>query len=171
MKTGKPLVVYIDVDDTLVRSAGTKTIPIPSVVEQVTQLASAGAELYCWSTAGAEYARSTAEQLGIDHCFVGFLPKPNILVDDQAISDWKSFAVVHPLSASNKSIDDYWALTERANWKQELREVSPGCYRITVTDPAGSLRYSATDSDPQTLTNAAKDWLSALSTQSKLPKP
>lgn len=171
MKTQKRLIVYVDVDDTLVRSAGTKTIPIPNVVEQVTQLAGAGAELYRWSTAGAEYARSPAQKLGIDRCFVGFLPKPNILIDDQAICDWKRFATIHPLNTSNKSVDDYWSLIDDTNWKQELEEVSAGCYRITVTDPAGCLRYSATDTDPQTLTKAAKEWLSALGTQGTLPTP
>jgi hypothetical protein len=111
MKTDKQLVVYVDVDDTLVRSAGTKTIPIPNVVEQVKQLAAAGAQMYCWSTVGADYARSTAQKLGVDRYFVGFLPKPNILIDDQAITDWKRFAIVHPMNAS-KSADEYWALAE-----------------------------------------------------------
>lgn len=112
MKPDKPLVVYIDVDDTLIRSSRTKTIPIPNVVEQVKLLADAGAALYCWSTVGAEYARDVAQRLGIDRCFVGFLPKPNVLIDDQGISDWKRFATVHPLSVSGKSVDEYWALIE-----------------------------------------------------------
>ena len=79
MKAERRLVVYIDVDDTLVRSAGTKTMPIPNVVEHVRSLANAGAELYCWSSVGAEYARTTAYNLGIESCFANFLPKPNIV--------------------------------------------------------------------------------------------
>jgi hypothetical protein len=39
MDSHRRLVVYIDVDDTLVRSAGTKTMPIPSMVEHVKALA------------------------------------------------------------------------------------------------------------------------------------
>ena len=109
------LVVYVDVDDTLVRSVGTKSVPIPGVVEQVKRLASAGAELYCWSTVGADYARNATRELGIESCFVGFLPKPNILIDDQAISDWKRFATVHPLNASGKSIDEYRVLIEEGH--------------------------------------------------------
>ena len=58
MSSKRRLVVYVDVDDTLVRSAGTKRMPIPSVVAHVKELAKADAELYCWSTAGAEYALS-----------------------------------------------------------------------------------------------------------------
>ena len=41
MNPDRPLVVYVDVDDTLVRSVGTKSVPIPGVVEQVKKLASA----------------------------------------------------------------------------------------------------------------------------------
>jgi hypothetical protein len=106
------LVVYIDVDDTLVRSAGTKTMPVPSMVEHVKALASSGAELYCWSTVGAEYARETARRLGLEQSFVGFLPKPHIVIDDQELHMWKKFEVLHPLEASGKSVDEYWKLVK-----------------------------------------------------------
>lgn len=112
MTTAKRLVVYVDVDDTLVRSAGTKTIPIPSVLEHVKKLAGEGAELYCWSSGGAEYARDIAEKFGIGNCFAAFLPKPNVLIDDQAVSEWKGFVTVHPLSAAEKTVDDYRALID-----------------------------------------------------------
>jgi hypothetical protein len=111
MKADTRLVVYIDVDDTLVRWAGTKTVPIPSLVEHVRQLANSGAELYCWSSVGAEYARTTTRNLGIEGCFAAFLPKPNIVIDDQAISDWKRFASVHPLNVA-KAVGEYRALIE-----------------------------------------------------------
>ena len=110
MKAEKRLIVYVDVDDTLVRSARTKTVPIPSVVRQVKELFGAGVELYCWSTVGSEYARSIAQLLGIEGCFKSFLPKPNILIDDQVISEWKRFATVHPLGVSGKSVDEFRAL-------------------------------------------------------------
>ena len=58
MRADAPLVVYIDVDDTLVRSAGTKTLPIPRVVEHVRQLANSGADLYCWSSVGVPSMRA-----------------------------------------------------------------------------------------------------------------
>jgi hypothetical protein len=108
MKANIPLVVYVDVDDTLVRSAGTKRMPIPSVVAHVKQLAAqGGVELYCWSTAGAEYARATARELGIEKCFVAFLPKPNVLVDDQEIGVWRRFVVVHPLAIAEQGVEEY----------------------------------------------------------------
>ena len=112
MKSNQRLAVYVDVDDTLLRSAGTKTLPVPHVVEHVKDLAKSGAELYCWSAVGAEYARRAAHKLGIEQCFVGFLPKPNIAVDDQELRDWKHFAVVHPLNTASKTVNDYWELID-----------------------------------------------------------
>jgi hypothetical protein len=82
-------VVYVDVDDTLIRSVGTKRIPMPRVVDKVRNLHREGATLYLWSSGGAEYARTSAEELGISDCFVAFLPKPTILIDDQPVSDWR----------------------------------------------------------------------------------
>jgi hypothetical protein len=111
MNQNRALVVYVDVDDTLIRSAGTKVMPLPAVVEHVKELARSGATIYCWSTGGAEYARSIAQMLGIDHCFIGFLPKPNLLIDDQAPNAWKRFAVVHPLNLRG-SVDAYQKLVE-----------------------------------------------------------
>ena len=112
MNPNRTLVVYVDVDDTLTRSAGTKVMPVPTVVKHVKDLAQSGAVIYCWSTAGAEYARSTAQMLGIGNCFVGFLPKPNLLIDDQEPKVWKRFTVVHPLNLSGRSVDEYRKLLE-----------------------------------------------------------
>lgn len=82
-------IVYFDVDDTLVRSVGSKRIPMPRVVERVRKLHEEGALLYLWSSGGAEYARQSALELGIADCFVAFLPKPNLIIDDQVPSDWR----------------------------------------------------------------------------------
>ena len=104
---GERLVVFVDVDDTLVRSAGTKRIPIPHVVHHVRDLALGGAELYLWSRAGAEYARATAAELGLTDCFRAFLPKPNIVLDDEGFASWRSIAEIHPSSCHGLGIDDY----------------------------------------------------------------
>jgi predicted HAD superfamily phosphohydrolase YqeG len=100
------LVAYVDVDDTLIRSVGPKRIPIPSVIAHVRQLHSAGVVLYCWSSGGAEYAREIARELDLTSCFVAFLPKPHVLLDDQAPAEWRRLRVVHPLDVSG-DIDDY----------------------------------------------------------------
>lgn len=62
-------VVYVDVDETLVRNYGRSRIPIPAVIAYVRQLFENGAELYCWSSGGAEYARESAREVGLEDCF------------------------------------------------------------------------------------------------------
>lgn len=89
-------IIYVDVDDTLVRSIGTKRIPMPAVIARVRELWEQGAVLYCWSTGGAKYAEESARELGIAGCFVGFLPKPHWILDDQEPADWRGFRCVHP---------------------------------------------------------------------------
>lgn len=89
-------VAYVDVDDTLVRSTGTKRIPIVSVVQHVRTLKEEGWELYCWSSGGGDYAKASAEELGIAACFVGFLPKPDVMIDDVPPQSWSFLRVVHP---------------------------------------------------------------------------
>jgi phosphoserine phosphatase len=97
----KQKVIYVDVDDTLVRSVGSKRIPMPSVVSRVKALFTEGAALYLWSSGGAEYARAVASELGIEHCFVNFLPKPNAYLDDQPVHEWKYCTHVYPGNADN----------------------------------------------------------------------
>jgi hydroxymethylpyrimidine pyrophosphatase-like HAD family hydrolase len=97
----KQRIVYIDVDDTLIRSTGTKRIPMVSVVKRVAQLHQEGMGLYLWSSGGAEYARSTAAELGIEHCFIGFLPKPDAYIDDQSVAEWRYCKHVLPNNADD----------------------------------------------------------------------
>lgn len=101
------MVIYVDVDDTLVRHAGTKRIPVVSVVAHVRKLRDAGFTLFCWSTGGSEYAQAVVRELGLEECFSGFLPKPNVVIDDQDIHEWKRFIHIHPLQIDEQSIDGY----------------------------------------------------------------
>ena len=105
--TASPVYVFVDVDDTLVRSAGTKRIPMPSVIQHVRELHAQGAVLYCWSSGGTEYARQSAEELGLAQCFTGFLPKPHVFIDDQIAAKWPRCISVHPSSCTGRSLDDY----------------------------------------------------------------
>lgn len=110
----RPLVVYVDVDDTLIRSFGSKQIPMPSVVERVRALArEENVLLYCWSSGGAEYAREVATRLGLVGVFEGFLPKPNVLIDDLRMDAWRDLLTVHPNEAA--SLDGDYA-RERLGW-------------------------------------------------------
>lgn len=101
------LVVYVDVDDTLVRSFGSKRIPMSSVVEHVRELHRRGVTLYCWSTGGSDYARQAAAELGMETCFTGYLPKPNVLIDDQPPAQWRRMVCVHPNEAASMTLEDY----------------------------------------------------------------
>jgi hypothetical protein len=103
-------VVYIDIDDTLMRSFGSKRIPMSDMVALVPQLRDHGAVLYCWSSGGADYARRSAEELGIADCFVAFLPKPHLLIDDVAIASWK-LVELHPNECRATSVPELLART------------------------------------------------------------
>ncbi len=102
------LAVYVDVDETLMRHYGTRQIPIPSVIKQVKALYKQGAELYCWSSMGAAYARQAAESCGVAQCFQAFLPKPQIIVDDQQPKAWRKILHVHPSQCSSQTtVEEY----------------------------------------------------------------
>lgn len=103
----RPIYIYVDVDETLVRNYGTKRIPMPNVVSHIKQLHKQSAVLYCWSSGGAEYARESAQELGLEHCFEGFLPKPQILIDDVKLADWRYLSEIHPNTCDGYSIEDY----------------------------------------------------------------
>lgn len=106
--------VFVDADDTLVWSFGSKRIAITSMVERVRALHTEGSELYCWSSGGREYAHSSARELGLEHCFRGFLPKPNVLIDDAEVDAWPDFTQVHPNVASTEDLD---AIRRRLDWR------------------------------------------------------
>ncbi|MFC3146727.1 DUF705 domain-containing protein [Piscinibacterium candidicorallinum] len=93
------MILYVDVDDTLIRSVGAKRIPMPGVVSELRRLHAQGAELYLWSSGGAEYARQSAIELGIEGLFVAFLPKPTAYIDDQPVSEWRQCVHVYPSQA------------------------------------------------------------------------
>ena len=90
------VIIYVDVDDTFVRSHGTKHMPMPAVIRYIRDLHQQGAALYCWSSGGADYARESAEEFGLFDCFMAFLPKPDVLLDDQNVADWRRLRQVHP---------------------------------------------------------------------------
>lgn len=85
----KPRTIFVDVDDTLVRTTGTTRIPMPRAIEQVRALHRSGAVLYLWSSGGADYARATAEALGMIELFAAYLPKPDVYIDDQSVAEWR----------------------------------------------------------------------------------
>lgn len=105
--TTKANIIYVDVDETLVRNYGSKRIPMPLVIEHVRQLHSQGAEMYCWSSGGAAYARDSARELGIEDCFVGYLPKPKVMIDDCKFEEWRQLLQVHPNEVDGTTLESY----------------------------------------------------------------
>ena len=103
----KPFYVYIDVDETFVRNYGAKRIPMPAVIEHVKVLKEQGAVMYCWSSGGAKYAQESAREFGIEQCFIGFLPKPELVIDDISFSQWRNLVQVHPNECSGNTIKSY----------------------------------------------------------------
>ena len=60
MNTPRPKTIFVDVDDTLVRSVGQTRIPMAAVIAHIRRLHDAGYLLYLWSSGGADYARASA---------------------------------------------------------------------------------------------------------------
>lgn len=98
----KQSVIFVDVDDTLIRTFGTKQIPIPNAIRYVRDMFNAGNSLYCWSRGGAQYSRDVATTLGIADCFVCFLPKPDVVVDDRLAQLLDHCEFIHPNNAVTK---------------------------------------------------------------------
>ncbi len=89
-------IVFVDVDDTLVRTVGSKRIPMPRAIERIKTMRESADEMYLWSSGGGEYAKTVAEELGIEPLFDGFLPKPTLYIDDQPVSEWRYLTHEYP---------------------------------------------------------------------------
>lgn len=116
-----PLTVFVDVDDTLVRSFGSKRMPITRVVEHVRALHADGAVLFAWSSGGAEYARRSAEELGLAAVFAGYLPKPDVILDDVPVERWRRCVQVHPSECSGRTGGEYRAMIDAGGTGGEAR--------------------------------------------------
>lgn len=66
------------------------------VVRHVRTLKEEGWSLYCWSSGGGDYARASAIELKIEDCFVAFLPKPSVMIDDVSPESWSYLKIIHP---------------------------------------------------------------------------
>ncbi len=93
--------IFVDVDDTLVRSVGSTRVPMPAVIGTVRRLAEQGVQLYLWSTGGVEYCRDTAIELNLADSFVGYLTKPHAYIDDQSVDEWRGCRHVLPGNAAD----------------------------------------------------------------------
>ena len=105
MFPARAAVIFVDVDDTLVRSFGSKRIPMTGMVKLVRDLHACDVKLYCWSSGGADYARSSADGLGLVDCIQAFLPKPQMQLDDVRLQQWK-LQELHPAECHGRTTDE-----------------------------------------------------------------
>ncbi len=105
MTTEPPLCIYIDVDQTLVRTTAGRRLPDQDLGQKVREWKAAGAVLYCWSSQGADYARRAAQECRAADCFVAFLQKPHVLVDDQKI-EASLLLQLPPTTAARLSLEE-----------------------------------------------------------------
>ncbi len=101
------MIVYVDVDNTLIRTIGEQQHPISEVVNHLRQLNADGVQLFCWSAGGADYAKKCAQVAGVEDLFAAFLPKPRVMIDDQFVTDWPFCVTVHPEWCRGKKWEDY----------------------------------------------------------------
>jgi hypothetical protein len=101
-----PVVIYVDVEETLLHrgSSGTPA-PAEGVVKRLRELHAHGAQLYLWSSRGPDDARRAAETAGVAELFLAFLPKPQLLVDGEALEDWH-VSEVHPMALGSVRLAD-----------------------------------------------------------------
>jgi cation transport ATPase len=89
-------VMYVDVDGTLERKFLGFEKSNKTMVDAIRRLHAEGMQIYIWSTGGAGHARDAATKCGVEELCAGFLPKPNICVDDKPPSRWKDFKRLKP---------------------------------------------------------------------------
>lgn len=102
-----PLYIFVDVDETFVRNYSSKRIADPAVLQHIRSLKDQGAELYCWSSGGARYAKESAKEFGIEDCFMSFLPKPQVAIDDLSFDKWRNLLQVHPNECPGNNVESY----------------------------------------------------------------
>jgi hypothetical protein len=100
-----PPVIFVDIDDTLIRNFGSKRMPMTSMVALVRGLKEHGADLYCWSSGRADYARLSAVEIGLVDFFTAFLPKPGLLLDDVNVVDWR-LTHLHPAECTSMTAEE-----------------------------------------------------------------
>ena len=71
--------IFVDVDLTLVDANG---ILLEGASAALIKLKQKDCHLFLWSTAGGDYARAIAAQHGMTELFEGYVPKPDIVIDD-----------------------------------------------------------------------------------------
>ena len=56
-------IIFIDIDDTLVRTYGLKRIPIPKTIQAIFRFHKEGSEIYLWSNGGSDYCKKNSKRI------------------------------------------------------------------------------------------------------------
>ena len=55
----------------------------------------------------ADYAQNSAAEFGIDNIFTSYLPKPQVMIDDMSVNNWRKLLQIHPNSCVSMKLEDY----------------------------------------------------------------
>lgn len=83
-----PIVVMVDVDETLVLWEGTEYKPNFKVIEQLIRHKDRGHYVIVWSAGGVEWAARVVKELNLEHNVDVVMNKPAFMWDDKNPLDW-----------------------------------------------------------------------------------
>ena len=97
-------------------------------------------ELFAWSDGGSEAARVHVVEAGVEDLFSGFLPKPNVLLDEHGVDEWPDVRVQAPGLLGAYTTESITVL----EWWEAIR-TRPGMYVGTTEDPNHMLHWAFRD--------------------------
>jgi hypothetical protein len=101
------MIIYVDANALFTQAADATRTPAQSVIKHVRSLHLAGVELYCWSAAGGAFCEEVVREMGLEACFRACLPKPNVIIDRERVTEWTSLVHSHPSDCRFRTITDY----------------------------------------------------------------
>ena len=97
-------IIYVDVDDTLVRTDGSKRIPVPAVIDHVRKLADKDDELYLWSEVALRtpvLRRTNSEaQVASERSF-------RSQMSSKVLNEWRRLLGMHPSNCQRTTLTEY----------------------------------------------------------------
>ena len=97
-------------------------------------------ELFGWSEHGSEAARVHSVEAGVEGLFSGFLPKPNVLLDEHGLGEWPDVRVQSPELLGEYTAESITVL----EWWEAIRK-RPGMYVGTTENPNHMLHWAFRD--------------------------
>jgi hypothetical protein len=107
------------------------------VLEYLRSLDPEAWELFAWSERGSEAARVYAVEAGVEDLFSGFLPKPNVFLDEHGVDEWPDVSVQSPELLGAYTTE---SITVLEVW--EAIRKRPGLYVGTTENPNHMLHWA-----------------------------